>query len=81
MGNAAVEGNTQKVLDEAKLRAGGCFLCKWIAQDLERNGRLTRHPVYWYGDNIFPVSGKLEHLVLEGILMKGEKVDGHPAVS
>lgn len=47
----------------------GCFLCKWILEDLERHGRLTD---VWPEKNhdgsvLFPATGKLIHLKLEGI--------------
>ena len=38
----------------------GCFLCKWIHEDLEANGKLTDYP-----NKQFPVSGKHRHLQLE----------------
>lgn len=46
----------------------GCFLCKWILEDLEKNGRLTETEK----DNIgwptsFPPEAKRKHLELEGI--------------
>lgn len=39
----------------------GCFLCKWIYEDLEANGNLT-------GKRDFPESGKYRHLQLEGMI-------------
>jgi hypothetical protein len=49
-------------------RAAGCFLCKWIAEDLRMNGVLTKHPKSWGGDAVFPVEGKALHLAVEGLL-------------
>lgn len=39
----------------------GCFLCKWILEDLETTGNLT-------GKREFPETGKLQHLKLEGMI-------------
>jgi hypothetical protein len=39
----------------------GCFLCKWIYEDLEKNGNLT-------GQRDFPEAGKVRHLQLEGMI-------------
>jgi hypothetical protein len=48
----------------------GCFLCKWILEDLEKNGTLTKgYPeICADGKPLFPIEGKVEHLVLEGFL-------------
>jgi hypothetical protein len=40
----------------------GCFLCKWIHEDLETNGNLT-------GERDFPEAGKYQHLKLEGMIL------------
>lgn len=39
----------------------GCFLCKWIYEDIEKNGNLT-------GQRDFPEAGKHRHLQLEGMI-------------
>jgi hypothetical protein len=46
----------------------GCFLCKWIHEDLEKNGKLTdvHPPKNIDGSTLFPADGKKRHLVLEG---------------
>ena len=56
------------ILAALKSRESTCFLCRWIAQDLEKHGQLTS----WSpgdGDlsfgNIFPKSGKILHIKLE----------------
>lgn len=41
----------------------GCFLCKWIYEDLEKNERLTGYP---NGD--FPETGKYKHLKVEDMI-------------
>lgn len=48
----------------------GCCLCKWILQDLEQNGTLTKgYPeICIDGKPLFPVEGKTAHLILEGFL-------------
>ena len=55
---------------KARLKAeiSKCFLCKWIAQDLEaNNGKLHGWNLDLYGKPIFPKSAELAHLKLEGI--------------
>lgn len=42
----------------------GCFLCKWIYEDLEKNASLTDYPK----GGQFPAPGKYQHLKLEGML-------------
>ncbi len=44
----------------------GCFLCKWILEDIAKNGKLTGYPKDYGGQSIFPDSGKEKHLALEG---------------
>lgn len=50
----------------------GCFLCKWIHEDLEKNGKLTdaHPPKNIDGSTLFPADGKKKHLVLEGFWKK-----------
>ena len=42
-----------------------CFMCKWIYEDIQKNGELTDYPMDAMGKGQFPVSGKLLHLDLE----------------
>ena len=49
-------------------RVGKCFLCKWILQDLVKNGTLTGHPKYELVPDLFPTEAKMTHLRLEKIL-------------
>lgn len=52
------------------LRSSTCFLCKWILEDIEKNGKLTeRYPPQgpFSLDPLFPVEGKLLHLGVEGL--------------
>jgi len=42
-----------------------CFLCKWIEQDLQLNGKLTDWPFDSNDKGQFPTYGKLGHLELE----------------
>jgi hypothetical protein len=51
----------------------GCFLCKWILEDLAKNGKLTDgHPAKATdGSSQFPAEGKKKHLVVEGFWVKG----------
>jgi hypothetical protein len=47
----------------------GCFLCGWILHDLEKNPKLTGYPFDANGASIFPRSGKIDHLRIEGIYL------------
>lgn len=47
----------------------GCFLCKWIVEDLARGGPLTGWPFDSNGGAIFPRAGKIDHIRLEGFLI------------
>lgn len=49
----------RKVLQE---RAKVCYLCKWILEDLEKNGKATAYPLDWERNGLFPVDGKRYHL-------------------
>lgn len=42
-----------------------CFLCRWIIQDYEANGKLTGAPNDYVGTGTFPRSGKEKHAQLE----------------
>jgi hypothetical protein len=54
----------RKILRE---RSPGCFLCRLIEEDLEKNGKLTDGEKSIDGSYQFPISGKKAHLRLEGI--------------
>lgn len=45
----------------------GCFLCKWIYEDLEKNEKLTDYPK-GSQEGQFPEAGKYQHLKLEGMI-------------
>ena len=57
------------VLEVTRKRSDVCFLCKFISEDLDKNGKLTGYPLSWGGDATFPVDGKMKHLKLEGIVL------------
>ena len=42
-----------------------CFLCKWIKEDLDTNEKITGWPLDWNKSPVFPVEGKLVHILLE----------------
>jgi len=42
-----------------------CFMCKWIREDLDANGKLTGYPLDAMSAATFPIDGKLKHLKLE----------------
>jgi len=46
-------------------RSEACFLCKWIAQDLDQNEKITGWPLDWNKSPVFPIEGKLIHILLE----------------
>lgn len=48
----------------------GCFVCRWILEDLEKNGVPTDYPRDAMGAGIFPWQGKMRHLELEGLVFK-----------
>ena len=47
----------------------GCFLCKWILEDLTVSPKLTGYPLDSNGAAIFPRAGKIDHLKLEGLYL------------
>lgn len=47
----------------------GCFLCKWILEDLAKNPKLTGYPTDANGASVFPRAGKIDHLKLEGLFL------------
>lgn len=49
----------------------GCFLCKWILLDLEKNGKLKGWNMDQFDQPVFPKKGELAHLKLEGISIEG----------
>lgn len=53
------------VVEIAKQRHATCFLCRYIVEDLEQNKKFTGYPKDWGGAALFPVEGKLKHLLLE----------------
>lgn len=72
-----MESVSVKVQDIEKLKAAltgkapTCFLCKWILEDLEKNGCLTDYPP---NENLmekplFPAAAKVAHLKLEKITL------------
>jgi hypothetical protein len=55
------------VIAQLRQRAPTCWLCGWILADLEDDGKLTGWWKDVEGKPIFPRSGELNHLRLEGI--------------
>lgn len=55
------------ILKRLAERAPLCFLCKWILEDLQKNGALTGYPSDFVGQPVFPRQGKVAHLQLEGL--------------
>lgn len=51
-----------------------CFLCKWIVEDIEHNGKLTGHPVDYNGAGQFALTSKVAHVEL---LKRLEKEKSH----
>ena len=60
--------DTKKLTAALALRAPGCFLCKYILEDLRRNGEFTDYPKNANLEKpLFPAAAKVWHLKLEGI--------------
>jgi hypothetical protein len=56
------------VLEQLDSRAPGCFLCRWIAEDLRTNKAVTNHPKCAnIPEGLFPVASKFLHLWVERI--------------
>jgi hypothetical protein len=62
-----VSDDLDRVIAELEPKTAGCFLCRWIQEDLAINGTLTAYPARPEDQVVFPVSGKLAHLGLEKI--------------
>jgi len=43
----------------------GCFLCRLITEDFEKNGRLTEWPLDFNDKGTFPRTGKILHIRAE----------------
>jgi len=56
---------------ELQKRRDGCFLCRYIEDDLKRHGKFTGWPIDYVGHELFPVEGKLKHLKVEGVRWPG----------
>ena len=46
-------------------KASMCFLCRWISEDVKQHKKLTGWPLDSMSKGIFPVEGKLVHVLLE----------------
>jgi hypothetical protein len=57
-------------LEIAASQSEKCFLCKWIAEDLRKNGKLTGYPEDGMGAGTFPATGKEKHIAIERALLK-----------
>jgi hypothetical protein len=53
------------LLELVRGRSEPCFLCKWISQDLDTNEQITGWPLDWNKTPVFPIEGKLVHILLE----------------
>jgi hypothetical protein len=56
---------SSRFLEIVKAGQRSCILCRFIAEDLIRNGRLTGYPLDWAMSGTFPIEGKLIHVILE----------------
>lgn len=61
---------TEELLALLGARSVGCFLCRWILEDVKKNGKLTGYPLDYNQQPEFPVQGKINHLELEGFIPK-----------
>lgn len=57
-----------RIAAASKRRADGCYLCKWIHEDVTANRALTDHGGLVEGFPRFPARSKAVHLRLERIL-------------
>ena len=55
----------RRALAAAEPAASTCFMCRWIQEDIRKNGKMTGYPLDFTGAGTFPVEGKVNHLVLE----------------
>lgn len=53
-----------EIVAEAR-RHHECFVCRWIVEDYEKNGKLTGHPNDYMSGGIFPRESKEKHVQLE----------------
>jgi hypothetical protein len=61
---------TRKLLESRSTRMEkgeqvGCFLCRFILEDMQANGKLTAYPKDAEGKGAFPVEAKVRHITLE----------------
>lgn len=61
---------TSELVAAIRARLPKCFLCKWLLEDIESNGKFTGYPIDYNGKPEFPVEGKIAHLELEGFIAK-----------
>ena len=61
---------TEGVVAALEARAPNCFLCRWILEDLVANKKVTGYPLDYNGQPVFPITGKIMHLELEGFIPK-----------
>ena len=66
-----MEALLQEIEGSAVLRtllegwAPTCWLCEWVLDDLRSLGRLSGRPIDFNGQPVFPIDGKLRHVLLE----------------
>ena len=57
--------NDLEIVHIARKHQACCFMCRWIVEDFEKNGKLTGHPNDFMDAGTFPRSGKESHAKLE----------------
>lgn len=53
------------LIELVRSREEACWLCGWIRKDIDQNEQITGWPLDWNKSPIFPIEGKLVHLLLE----------------
>lgn len=59
----------EAIVQNLERRAPACFLCKWILEDIRKNGALTGYPLDLNQQAVFPREGKVRHIQLEGFVI------------
>lgn len=69
MVEAARQKRREAIIVGLEARAPKCFLCKWILEDIRKNGTFTGYPLDYVNQPVFPRDGKLKHIMLEGFVI------------
>lgn len=56
----------------------GCFMCRYIVEDHEQNGKLTGYPKEMDGKGQFPVEAKIRHIQIEKLYVPQDRRGAAP---